>query len=174
MIYREYQLNSGAQEQPLDMPAGAEIVSLDRSPENRLRLSVLLDETEVQRQTRLFRCVPSGTKLPDIAGKSLVYLGSVNLLPTLWHVHEVVTLAPATPVAPKPTTAPEVTAPEAPAAEAAKTEAAKTEATKPEAAASEATAAEATASEAKPEVTQEPAAPADAAPAKANPFKSAK
>ncbi len=159
MIYREYQLNSGAQEQPLDMPAGAEIVSLDRSPENRLRLSVLLDETEVQRQTRLFRCVPSGTKLPDIAGKSLVYLGSVNLLPTLWHVHEVVTLAPATPVAPEPTTASEVTA---------------SEVTAPEATAAEAAKAEATKTEATPEVTLEPAAPADAAPAKANPFKSAK
>lgn len=161
MIYREYQLNSGAQEQPLDMPAGAEIVSLDRSPENRIRLSVLLDETEVQRQTRFFRCVPSGTKLPDIAGKSLVYLGSVNLLPTLWHVHEVVTLAPATP---NPTAALEVPA----------TEATALEVPAPEAAALEVPPAP---SEVTPEPSAEPApaaAASDAAPAKANPFKAAK
>lgn len=156
MIYREYQLNSGSQEQPLDMPAGAEIVSLDRSPENRIRLSVLLDETEVRRQTRMFRCVPSGSKIPDIAGKALVYIGSVNLLPTAWHVHEVVTLAPAAPVA--PTEPVEPVAPEpTPAAPVA-----------PE---------PTPAPEVTPEVTPEPtpaAAPAAAAPAKTNPFKTAK
>jgi len=115
MLYREYTLNSGFQEEPLDMPAGAQVVNVDRSPENRIRLTVLLDETELQRQTRIFRCLTSGSKIPEAAGKNLIYLGSVNLLPLQWHVHEVVSVAAVAPNA--PATVAEATTEAVPAAE---------------------------------------------------------
>ena len=168
MLYREYALNSGFQEEPLDMPAGAQVVNVDRSPENRIRLTVLLDETELQRQTRIFRCLTSGSKIPEAAGKNLIYLGSVNLLPLQWHVHEVVSVAAVAPETP-------TTAPQAP------TEATTVE--KTEASTEAAPAAEVTpepAAKPTPEVTAEPTLEAtpEAAPAPeptpTNPFKTAK
>lgn len=94
MIIREYQLDSGCQEQVLDMPAYASIMNLDRTSEGRMRMSVMLDEKERARELRTFKCFTSGANLKCADGFDLCYVGSVNLLPTLWHVFEVQEIDP--------------------------------------------------------------------------------
>lgn len=88
LTYREYHLSGGYQDEGLEMPVGAEIKRIDRSPEGRIRLVAMIDSKELKRETRLFKCVSTGTPLPSTPGLKLVYLGTVTLPPTTWHVHE--------------------------------------------------------------------------------------
>lgn len=89
MEYRDYTLPGGMQTEILNIPKGFEIVDVQRSADHRIRLTALVDNQQSLEPAR-FKCIPSGADLSvcRAEGYSPIYLGTVQMLPAVWHVHE--------------------------------------------------------------------------------------
>lgn len=103
MIYRVYSINGGMQTEMLQMPKGADIVSVSRSPENRIQLVALVDEQQPEMELCRFKSITTNTSCDHLKCQDheAHYLGTVYLPPTNWHVHR---LCPIPKSAPAPLT----------------------------------------------------------------------